>query len=125
MAGGARGDRETARAVTSYCIHPRATAEIDRAAAWYAERSKTAARRFLDAVEEGLDRMVQLPDAFPLVPLPNHELTLRRVSLRRFPYVLVYAKTSLRLEVIAIAHMKQRPLYWIVRIADIEDDLDR
>ena len=103
-------------------IHPRAEAEILRATEWYAERSKIAARRFLEAVEQGLERMAQLPDAFPLVPSASRELTIRRVPLHRFPYSLVYTKTAKRLEVLAVAHMKQRPLYWIVRAADVEDD---
>lgn len=103
-------------------IHHRADAEIARAADWYAERSKVAARRFLDAVEQGLERMAQLPDAFPLVPLASRVLTIRRVPLHRFPYSVIYVKTARSLEVIAIAHMKQRPLYWIVRLDDVDDD---
>jgi toxin ParE1/3/4 len=108
--------------MTSVRIHPRAEAEIAEAARWYAERSKPTAQRFLDAVEGALDRMSKLPEAFPLVPVPGSAHTLRRVPLRRFPFSLVYTKTTVRLEVLAAAHMKRRPLYWIARLADIEDD---
>lgn len=103
-------------------IHPEAEAEAAEAARWYAERSKPAAQRFLDAVEGALERMSSLPDAFPLVPTPGSKHTLRRVALRRFPYVLIYARTAARLEVLCVAHMKRRALYWIARLADIEDD---
>jgi toxin ParE1/3/4 len=66
--------------------------------------------------------MAKLPEAFPLVPAPGSSHTLRRVALRRFPFSVVYTKTTVRLEVLAVAHMKRRPLYWLERVADIEDD---
>lgn len=33
-----------------------------------------------------------------------------------------HTKTTARLEVLCVAHMKRRSLYWIARLADIEDD---
>lgn len=110
--------------MTAVRIHPEAEAEIGEAARWYAERSKPSARRFLDAVEGALERMSSLPDAFPLVPIPGSRHTLRRVALHRFPYVVVYVKTAAWLEVLCVAHMKRRSLYWIARLADIEDDVE-
>jgi toxin ParE1/3/4 len=110
--------------MTNVRVHPGASAEVAEAARWYAARSKIAARRFLDAVEGALERMAELPEAFPLVPAPGTKLTIRRVSLHRFPYLLIYTKTPTRFEVLAVAHMKRRSLYWIVRLADVEDDVE-
>lgn len=62
--------------------------------------------------------------AFPLVPTPGSTLTIRRVALRRFPYLLIHTKVATHLEVLAVAHMKRRSLYWIPRLADVEDDIE-
>jgi hypothetical protein len=61
-----------------------ADAELAEATKWYASRSRDVASRFLDAVEEALERIRLAPTANPLVTP-----TLRRVLLRRFPYACI------------------------------------
>lgn len=41
--------------------------------------------------------------------------TLRRMPLRQFPYSLIYSKESDMILVIAVAHDKRRPFYWLGR----------
>ena len=36
----------------------------------------------------------------------------RRLPMRRFPYILVYAVVSNEVRVIALAHQRRRPGYW-------------
>jgi len=42
---------------------------------------------------------------------PRH----RRVLVRRFPYSVVYLEKGGRLWVVAVAHAKRKPFYWIKR----------
>ncbi len=39
----------------------------------------------------------------------------RRFPLRRFPFGVVYRQDGSRLQIIAFAHRRQRPLYWVER----------
>lgn len=47
--------------------HPAASAEFDEAMAWYAERSLQAAAAFRQEVERARRRIVEFPDAAPVL----------------------------------------------------------
>jgi toxin ParE1/3/4 len=40
---------------------------------------------------------------------------VRRLALRRFPYLLVYKETEDALRIVAVAHGKRKPGYWASR----------
>jgi hypothetical protein len=50
-----------------------------------------------------------------LVDVPE-ELEIRRALLSRFPYAFIFLDTQSGVQVIAIAHTKRRPGYWLNRI---------
>jgi plasmid stabilization system protein ParE len=93
-----------------------ALAEIRSARAWYEGRSSEAAVRFVDAIEETVQRIGAMPRSFIRVPLSRSDAELRRARLRRFPYSLVFIERRHSITIIAIAHDKRRPLYWLGRI---------
>jgi hypothetical protein len=43
---------------------------------------------------------------------------VRKRSLKRFPFTIVYEVTQTRIAVIAVAHQRQRPGYWRARRGD-------
>lgn len=96
-----------------------AEAEIRAAAAWYDDRRNGLGERFLDAVEEGLERL----EAAPLWGAPWSTRGVpedtRRVALHGFPYRLVYVMEP-RLVVVAVAHERQRPGYWWHRLGRLQ-----
>jgi toxin ParE1/3/4 len=70
---------------------------------------------FLAAVDEGLQRIRSDPQQFPrLETLPNEE-QVRRLRLDRFPYVLIYEAGSGEIRILAVAHARRAPGYWIER----------
>lgn len=88
-----------------------AVVEAAAAAAWYAERSLTAAAEFeseLDAAELAIK---DLPHAWP----PYGHGT-RRYLLRRYPFGVVYRVEALRILIVAVAHGRRRPGYWHARV---------
>ena len=93
-----------------------ALAEIRSARAWYEKRSSDAARRLVDAIEEAVERIGGAPRSFVRVQLPQSDAELRRARLRRFPYSLVFLERGGLITIIAIAHDKRRPLYWLARV---------
>ncbi len=90
--------------------HPEAVAEIRAARLRYAEYSAETSERFFSEVEEGLERIVQLPETWP-----SYLHGTRRFLLRRFPFSIVYRVTDETIGVYALAHAKRRPGYWKAR----------
>ena len=65
-------------------IHPAALEEAEAALDWYAQRSKRAARMFLDDLDRAMDQIGQNPEQSP-----RHDFGTRRIVLRRFPFVIL------------------------------------
>lgn len=61
------------------------------------------------------EHSVHLIATHPPSGSPNH-LGTRRVPLRRFPYDLVYTEREEHLVVLAFAHHRRRPNYWLWRL---------
>ena len=58
---------------------------------------------------------METPAQFPLWPLVPPELGVRRYLLRRFPYAVAYLGEVGQVVVLAVAHTRREPLYWMVR----------
>ena len=85
--------------------------EESRAAfAWYRERNPRAAAQFLFELDQAIESIAAYPDAWP----PYLDGT-RRKLFRRFPFALVYRMREERLQIIAVAHQRRRPGYWVGR----------
>ena len=102
-----------------------ALAEIRSTRAWYEERSPEAASHFVDAIDEAVERIGGRPRSFVRVPLPGYDAELRRARLRSFPYSLVFLERRRSITIIAIAHDKRRPLYWLAHIRELGGKTER
>jgi hypothetical protein len=40
---------------------------------------------------------------------------IRKATIQRFPYVIAFEERERHLLVLAVAHSKRRPLYWLTR----------
>lgn len=96
-----------------YRFHPKALAEYEAAVTWYADRSFVAAVGLSDLVAAGIDDIRRQPQAWPR--WPGHDDVRRRV-LRRFPYSVIYLLERREIVIVAIAHHKRRPGYWLQRL---------
>ena len=68
-----------------------------------------------DEFAEEVERAAQLVKRLPTMGAP-HLAGTRRIQLGRFPYQLVYLDLADELVVIAVAHHRRRPDYWLRRI---------
>jgi plasmid stabilization system protein ParE len=84
-----------------------AVTEAAAAAAWYAERSPTAAAGFEAELHEAESAIRNLPNAWP-----PYDHGTRHYLLRRYPFALVYRVEIRRILIVAVAHGKRRPGYW-------------
>jgi plasmid stabilization system protein ParE len=91
-------------------FHPAADAEVERAQAWYEERSVFAAAGFLQELTRAVQRLRSTPQ---LHPPPEHGT--RRILLEQYPFSLFYILRSEEIFIVAVAHHKRRPGYWAAR----------
>ena len=97
-------------------LHPEARAEIRSAALWYEERRPEWGDRFVGRLNETLNRIEESPAAYPLWPgTTTAPVPIRKAFLEQFPYLVAFETQPARLLVLAIAHAKRQPLYWLAR----------
>jgi toxin ParE1/3/4 len=97
-------------------LHPEARAELRSAALWYDERRPGLGDEFISEVSAALDRIGNAPESYP--PWPRTLAAgplIRKATIQRFPYVIAFEKHEQHVLVLAVAHAKRRPLYWLTR----------
>jgi len=85
------------------------------AARWYDSHRTGLGIEFLDAVDSAVGRIAEAPRLGSLVPGVSDQ-SIRRRPVRRFPYHVVYMELPDRLQILAMAHDRRRPGYWIGRL---------
>jgi plasmid stabilization system protein ParE len=88
-------------------LTPAAEADLAAAKAWYERQQRGLGIDFLQCVEEALDRIRILPEAYREV-VPG----VRRVIVRRFPYGVYYRVDQNQIAVLAFYHSKRDPRGW-------------
>ncbi len=97
-------------------FHPDTDTELTEAAQYYESRRPGLGSDFLAEVERALDQILTNPEASRKIGG-----RVRRKSLWRFPYNLIYAVSPERIRIVAFAHQKRRPFYWRKRLKDIPE----
>ena len=96
-----------------YRFHREARAEYRASLGWYAARSLDAADGFAEAIAQGIRGIRELPQAWPMWPgRPD----VRTRVVRRYPYSIVYIVRGPNVVIIAVAHHRRRPGYWMDRV---------
>jgi toxin ParE1/3/4 len=94
-----------------------ASVEMAEAAGWYGERVDGLGQRFLLEAEAAFARIDEKPLTGSPWTHPRLPEGVRRMFLRSFPYSVVYiVETRV---VVAVAHLRRRPGYWVQRLSDV------
>jgi plasmid stabilization system protein ParE len=96
-------------------IEATAREELAAAVQWYEEQRSGLGAEFLDSVHDAITRLIETPGIALRVPGCPADLPARRIFVRRFPYAVVFMDSGEELRVIAVAHLKRRPGYWVSR----------
>ena len=97
-------------------LHPEARAELRSAALWYDERRPGLGDEFITEVSATLDRIGRVQESYPAWPRTRAAGPLiRKATIQRFPYLIAFEKHEQHVLVLAVAHAKRRPLYWLTR----------
>jgi toxin ParE1/3/4 len=95
----------------SYTFHPGAEQEYLQTITYYEEISRGLGDSYLTEFETTMAYICNAPH--------QHKMILngiRRLSMKRFPYNILYRIIDDEVQVLAIAHKRQRPQYWIERV---------
>jgi plasmid stabilization system protein ParE len=92
-----------------------AEAEFREAVIWYRERDPRVADRFVAEARNTLRLIEGFPQIGGRVP-DIDDPEIRRMPIHTFPYYVVFITLSDRIEVIAFAHNRRRPRYFVNRL---------
>lgn len=99
----------------AFRISTEAKAEIAGASRWYERERAGLGFDFLRMVDRAIARIESIPQSGSPVP-GVADVAIRRILVRRFPYHVVYIELPDRVQVLAVAHQRRRPGYWLHRI---------
>lgn len=88
-----------------------AALELTGAIRWYEERRPGWGAKLLEAVSHVFVVVEQFPESGT-----RRRATARQLPVRGFPFVVVYRIRPHDVHVVALAHAKRRPGYWLNRL---------
>jgi plasmid stabilization system protein ParE len=97
-------------------VLPIAEKEFGEEVAWYRERDPRVASRFSSEVRQALTLLESYPGIGSRVP-GVLDSAVRRMPVHKFPYHIVFLDLGNVLEVVAFAHYRRRPTYFLDRIS--------
>jgi plasmid stabilization system protein ParE len=92
-----------------------AEAEFREAVAWYAQRDARVAARFAEETRNALLLIEEFPQIGGRVPEID-DAHVRRMPIHTFPCHIVFVRLGERIEVVAFAHHRKQPRYFLRRL---------
>jgi plasmid stabilization system protein ParE len=89
--------------------------ELDDAARWYEEQRAGLGLTLVDHVDVAVERLRRSPAIGSLIA-GCEPFSVRRHGIGRFPYHLAYLMDDDDIVVLALAHDKRAPRYWVSRL---------
>lgn len=107
--------------MSPYRLLAPARREYLQAVRYYRDEVQDAdlARDFIARFRQRLERVRALPRAGAQVTGLEARLGVRRVKLHRFPFYVFFTVQDDAVVVIAVAHERRRPGYWLDRVDDV------
>lgn len=96
----------------NYGFHPDALAEYEAAALYYAERDPEIGQRFVAAVDQAIDQILDSPTRWQVL-----DEDVRRCLTGVFPYGVLYTIEVDFVLIVAVMHCSREPGYWKGRVA--------
>lgn len=115
----AREDRRENEAMTLHMLRE-AEHETELAVLWYEEQKQGLGEELVTELERIYGRIEENPRIFSRVSVPTEESRdVRRAIVSRFPYKVIFEVVdSETIVVVAVAHQRRKPNYWIERLSN-------
>ncbi|MFI8744383.1 type II toxin-antitoxin system RelE/ParE family toxin [Pseudomonas sp. NPDC077186] len=95
-----------------YSFHPAAEAEFLESVGYYESKVPGLGGALITEFEALAALVGESPKAWQIELEPD----IRRVPLKRFPLSIVYRESPDGFQVLAVAHERRRPQYWLGRL---------
>ena len=96
----------------SYQFHPEAEAEHLETVVYYETQQSGLGASYLAEFESALARVCEAPHRYPIERQPD----IRRIRLQHFPFTVLFRESGGTVQVLAVAHHRRRPAYWLGRL---------
>jgi toxin ParE1/3/4 len=96
----------------SYRLHPEAALEHEEQSAYYEGHSAGLGQRYHGAMLQAVSLAIEAPHRFKVARPPD----IRQVRLLGFPFTVIYRESNSIVQVLAIAHHRRHPDYWLRRV---------
>lgn len=96
----------------SYTFHPAAESEFLDSVSFYDSKVSGLGEAFIAEFES----LASLIGAFPKGWQVELEPDVRKAPLNQFPLSIVYREYGQSFQILAVAHDKRRPQYWLKRL---------
>lgn len=98
-------------------FHPAAEDDAAGAQEWYQARSAIAARAFVTELLASVEAVMEAPERWPRYLAGTH-----RYIFPKYPFSLIYRISGENIAIVAVAHHRRAPGYWIDRTSGSADD---
>jgi len=95
----------------NYRFHPAAEAEHLEQIAFYQSRQQELGSRYREHFLRTMQNVCEMPGQHPI----EHPPDIRRVYLHAFPLTIIYREHNSLIQILAVAHYRRRPGYWLGR----------
>jgi plasmid stabilization system protein ParE len=95
-----------------HTFHPEAATEYAEHVAFYESLRTGLGARFHAAVKAVVANACKTPARYRIEFPP----TIRRARVQGFPYNVIFREVDGNIQVLAVAHHRRRPLYWLNRL---------
>jgi toxin ParE1/3/4 len=96
----------------SYYFHPAAEAEHLESVAYFESKRAGLGASYLAEFERIMGTACNAPHRYPI----DRESGVRRIRMNRFPFAVLFREISGTVQVLAVAHIRRRPQYWLGRL---------
>jgi len=96
----------------NYVFHPAAEKEYLEAVAFYELKRPGLGTSYVTEFEQNLLKVCSSPQRYPIVI----EHDIRAINMNRFPYTVLFREVSTTVQILAIAHHRRHPKYWLERL---------
>jgi toxin ParE1/3/4 len=95
----------------NYNFHPAAEIEHLEFVVYLESKRPGLGAVYLAEFERALSRACEFPKSYRIEMEPD----IRRMSLKRFPFTIYYREKHRVIQVLAVAHHRRYPKYWLGR----------
>ncbi|MDX1250938.1 MAG: type II toxin-antitoxin system RelE/ParE family toxin [Gammaproteobacteria bacterium] len=96
----------------SYVFHPAAETEYLESIGYFESKCPGLGASYLAEFESTMAKVCESPHRYPV----EKPLGVRCIRMERFPYAVLYREMAGIIQVLAVAHHRRRPGYWLGRI---------